>query len=69
MSSGTLRYAVIAHVGIGVAERIIKRDGIPFPKRLGRPDEYARLAQHLLENTYINGEVVRMDGAQRFQPR
>jgi NAD(P)-dependent dehydrogenase (short-subunit alcohol dehydrogenase family) len=42
---------------------------VPFPKRLGRPDEYASLAQHLLENTYINGEVVRMDGAQRFQPR
>jgi NAD(P)-dependent dehydrogenase (short-subunit alcohol dehydrogenase family) len=42
---------------------------VPFPKRLGRPDEYAGLAQHLLENTYINGEVVRMDGAQRFQPR
>jgi NAD(P)-dependent dehydrogenase (short-subunit alcohol dehydrogenase family) len=42
---------------------------VPFPKRLGRPDEYASLAQHLLENTYINGEVVRIDGAQRFQPR
>ena len=42
---------------------------VPFPKRLGRPDEYASLAQHLLENTYINGEVVRMAGAQRFQPR
>lgn len=42
---------------------------VPFPKRLGRPDEYANLAQHLLENTYINGEVVRIDGAQRFQPR
>ncbi|MBV9089571.1 MAG: SDR family oxidoreductase [Mycobacteriaceae bacterium] len=42
---------------------------VPFPKRLGRPDEYASLAEHLLENTYINGEVVRMDGAQRFQPR
>lgn len=42
---------------------------VPFPKRLGTPDEYANLAQHLLENTYINGEVVRIDGAQRFQPR
>ncbi|MCV7153484.1 SDR family oxidoreductase [Mycolicibacterium pyrenivorans] len=42
---------------------------IPFPKRLGKPSEYALLAQHLLENTYINGEVVRMDGAQRFQPK
>lgn len=42
---------------------------IPFPKRLGKPSEYALLAQHLLENTYVNGEVVRMDGAQRFQPK
>ncbi|MGI5217867.1 SDR family NAD(P)-dependent oxidoreductase [Nocardia sp. CA-290969] len=42
---------------------------VPFPKRLGTPDEYANLAQHLLENPYMNGEVVRIDGAQRFQPR
>lgn len=42
---------------------------VPFPKRLGSPDEYAMLAQQLLENPYINGEVVRIDGAQRFQPR
>jgi NAD(P)-dependent dehydrogenase (short-subunit alcohol dehydrogenase family) len=42
---------------------------IPFPKRLGKPSEYASLAQHLLENTYVNGEIVRMDGAQRFQPK
>ncbi|NED66057.1 3-hydroxyacyl-CoA dehydrogenase, partial [Streptomyces sp. SID10244] len=39
------------------------------PKRLGTPEEYASLAQYLLENAYINGEVVRIDGAQRFQPR
>ncbi|WP_019927224.1 SDR family oxidoreductase [Nocardia sp. BMG111209] len=42
---------------------------VPFPKRLGTPDEYANLAEHLLANTYINGEVVRIDGAQRFQPK
>ncbi len=42
---------------------------VPFPKRLGVPDEFAALAQHLLENSYINGEVVRIDGAQRFQPK
>jgi len=52
------------------AEMLAKfAETVPFPKRLGRPNEYASLAQHLLENTYINGEVVRMDGAQRFQPR
>jgi len=43
--------------------------GIPFPQRLGRPDEYARLALMLVEHDYLNGEVVRMDGALRMAPR
>lgn len=42
---------------------------VPFPKRLGDPDEYAALAQHIIENAYLNGEVIRLDGAVRFQPR
>jgi NAD(P)-dependent dehydrogenase (short-subunit alcohol dehydrogenase family) len=42
---------------------------VPFPKRLGDPDEYAALAQHIIENSYLNGEVIRLDGAVRFQPR
>jgi hypothetical protein len=42
---------------------------VPFPKRLGQPDEYAALAQHIVENGYLNGEVIRLDGAVRFQPR
>jgi hypothetical protein len=42
---------------------------VPFPKRLGEPDEYAALAQHIVENSYLNGEVIRLDGAVRFQPR
>ncbi|WP_299572459.1 SDR family oxidoreductase [uncultured Williamsia sp.] len=42
---------------------------VPFPRRLGQPSEFADLALHLLSNTYLNGEVVRLDGAQRFQPR
>jgi NAD(P)-dependent dehydrogenase (short-subunit alcohol dehydrogenase family) len=42
---------------------------VPFPKRLGHADEYAALAQHLLENSYLNGEVIRLDGAIRFQPK
>ncbi|MBY8862883.1 SDR family oxidoreductase [Nocardia sp. CA2R105] len=42
---------------------------VPFPKRLGAPEEFAALAEHLLTNGYINGEVVRLDGAQRFGPR
>ena len=42
---------------------------IPFPSRLGRPDEYARLACHIAENAMLNGEVVRLDGALRMPPR
>lgn len=40
-----------------------------FPKRLGRPDEFAALAKHLIENEFINGEVIRLDGAVRLAPR
>jgi NAD(P)-dependent dehydrogenase (short-subunit alcohol dehydrogenase family) len=42
---------------------------IPFPPRLGRPEEYARLACHIAENTMLNGEVLRLDGALRMAPR
>ncbi len=42
---------------------------IPFPPRLGRPPEYALLACHILENSMLNGEVIRLDGAIRMQPR
>jgi NAD(P)-dependent dehydrogenase (short-subunit alcohol dehydrogenase family) len=42
---------------------------IPFPSRLGHPDEYARLAQQILENPMLNGEVIRLDGAVRLAPR
>ena len=44
-------------------------NGVPFPKRLGEPAEFAALAQHIVENGYLNGEVIRLDGAVRFQPR
>ena len=42
---------------------------VPFPKRLGLPEEYAKLAMVMLENTYFNGEDVRLDGAIRMAPR
>lgn len=43
--------------------------GVPFPQRLGRPDEYAALALHICRNTMLNGEVIRLDGALRMPPR
>src|SRR5690606_6643547 len=42
---------------------------VPFPSRLGQPDEYAQLAQHIVEDAYLNGEVIRLDGAIRLAPR
>ena len=42
---------------------------VPFPPRLGRPEEFARLACHIAENSMLNGEVVRLDGAIRMAPR
>jgi NAD(P)-dependent dehydrogenase (short-subunit alcohol dehydrogenase family) len=42
---------------------------VPFPKRFGRPDEYASLALEIIRNTYLNGEDIRIDGAIRMPPR
>jgi NAD(P)-dependent dehydrogenase (short-subunit alcohol dehydrogenase family) len=42
---------------------------VPFPPRLGRPDEYAQLAAHIVENEMLNGETIRLDGALRMAPK
>ncbi len=42
---------------------------VPFPSRLGTPDDYAKLAKHIIENDMLNGEVIRLDGAIRLPPR
>ncbi len=42
---------------------------VPFPSRLGKPEEYATLVQHIIENEMLNGEVIRLDGAIRMGPR
>jgi NAD(P)-dependent dehydrogenase (short-subunit alcohol dehydrogenase family) len=43
--------------------------GVPFPQRLGEPDEYAKLVLAIVDNDYLNGEVIRLDGALRMAPR
>jgi NAD(P)-dependent dehydrogenase (short-subunit alcohol dehydrogenase family) len=43
--------------------------GVPFPPRLGKPEEYAALARHIIENSMLNGEVIRLDGALRMAAR
>ena len=42
---------------------------VPFPSRLGHPEEYAKLARHIIENPMLNGETIRLDGAIRLAPR
>jgi NAD(P)-dependent dehydrogenase (short-subunit alcohol dehydrogenase family) len=67
IAPGTMKTPIMESVG---EEAIAKfAANIPFPKRLGTPDEYADAAAFLLTNGYVNGEVMRLDGAQRFTPK
>jgi NAD(P)-dependent dehydrogenase (short-subunit alcohol dehydrogenase family) len=55
--------------GLPEPARLALGQQVPFPPRLGRPDEYAALAQQIVENTMLNGETIRLDGAIRMTPR
>lgn len=55
--------------GLPDAVRGALGQAVPFPPRLGRPQEFAALVQHAIENTMLNGEVIRLDGALRMPPR
>jgi NAD(P)-dependent dehydrogenase (short-subunit alcohol dehydrogenase family) len=55
--------------GLSPETRTALGDAVPFPRRLGRPGEYAALAVHIIENEMLNGEVIRLDGALRMPPR
>jgi NAD(P)-dependent dehydrogenase (short-subunit alcohol dehydrogenase family) len=55
--------------GLPEKAQIALAAAVPFPKRLGRPEEYARLVMTMLETGYFNGETVRLDGAIRMPPR
>lgn len=55
--------------GLPEAARQSLGQQVPFPPRLGRPDEYAALVRHLIENEMLNGEVIRLDGALRMAPK
>ncbi|GAA4658427.1 SDR family oxidoreductase [Gordonia humi] len=67
IAPGTMRTAIMEAVGEEAISKFTAN--VPFPKRLGEPAEYADTATFLLSNGYMNGEVVRLDGAQRFGPR
>jgi len=55
--------------GLPDAARQSLAQQVPFPSRLGRPDEYAALVRHVFENEMLNGEVIRLDGAIRMAPK
>ncbi len=55
--------------GLPEKARISLGEQVPFPSRLGRSEEYAALVAHIVENTMINGEIIRLDGALRMAPR
>lgn len=55
--------------GLSDAARASLGEQVPFPPRLGRPEEYAALVRHIVENEVLNGEVIRLDGALRMTAR
>jgi NAD(P)-dependent dehydrogenase (short-subunit alcohol dehydrogenase family) len=67
IAPGTFDTPLLA--GLPEPARISLGQQVPFPQRLGRPSEYAALAKHIAENQMLNGEVIRLDGGIRMQPR
>jgi NAD(P)-dependent dehydrogenase (short-subunit alcohol dehydrogenase family) len=62
-------FATPMMAGLPEAARESLGKQVPFPPRLGRPEEYAALVRHIIENPMLNGEVIRLDGAIRMAPR
>ncbi|MEM8929574.1 MAG: SDR family NAD(P)-dependent oxidoreductase, partial [Acidobacteriota bacterium] len=67
IAPGTFDTPLLAGIPENVREALAS--GIPFPRRLGNPAEYGHLVQHIVENAYLNAEVIRLDGALRMPPR
>ena len=67
IAPGVFRTPMLA----GLPEEVQQALGamVPFPSRLGEPDEYGQLCQAIIENQMLNGEVIRLDGALRMAPR
>jgi 3-hydroxyacyl-CoA dehydrogenase / 3-hydroxy-2-methylbutyryl-CoA dehydrogenase len=67
IAPGTFDTPLLA--GLPEESRDALAGAVPFPSRLGRPDEFAALVAHIVENEMLNGEVIRLDGALRMPPR
>ncbi|RYI21661.1 SDR family NAD(P)-dependent oxidoreductase [Dermacoccus sp. 147Ba] len=67
IAPGTMETPMLA--GLPEAAREALGQAVPHPSRLGRPDEYASLVAHIVDNGLLNGEVIRLDGALRMPPK
>ncbi|MFE3001627.1 SDR family NAD(P)-dependent oxidoreductase [Nocardia sp. NPDC059246] len=67
IAPGTFETPLLARLSDDVRASLAKT--VPHPSRLGNPDEYAKLALHIIDNGMINGETIRLDGAIRMAPR
>lgn len=67
ITPGTFDTPLMSFVSDEVRDQL--HDLTPFPKRYGKPDEFAMLAQQIVENPFLNGETIRLDGALRMPPR
>ena len=67
IAPGTFDTPLLAGLPENVREALAA--GIPFPRRLGQPSEYGAWVRHIVETAYLNGEVIRLDGALRMPPR
>ncbi len=67
IAPGTFDTPLLAGLPEHVTEALAA--GIPFPRRLGKPEEYGQLVESIVRNSYINGETIRIDGALRMPPR
>jgi NAD(P)-dependent dehydrogenase (short-subunit alcohol dehydrogenase family) len=67
IAPGLFDTPMLAALPLEIKEAIAKT--IPFPKRMGKPEEFARLVLDIFENPFLNGEVIRLDGALRMAAR
>jgi NAD(P)-dependent dehydrogenase (short-subunit alcohol dehydrogenase family) len=67
IAPGIFRTPMLAAMPQEVQDSLARQ--IPFPQRLGKPEEFAELVQSIFENTMLNGTTIRLDGAIRMQPK
>ena len=67
IAPGTMGTPLMESAPDAMKEKLVAN--IIFPKRMGQPAEYAKLVQSIVDNSYLNGEVIRIDGALRFGPK